>query len=157
MLESDDRRARNDDLRCRIDSMLDTLQRQRQDLDFARVGIAGITGEGFSADGLVRVGVDAAGVLTGVTLASDAFRRTTPEHLGRSMTAAAQQAVAEARSRTAELMAPVLDARGELPDLSEIVPGAPGLHDLLPPLPVPQPETGKEDRWGHSILRGAGE
>ncbi|MCQ4120424.1 YbaB/EbfC family nucleoid-associated protein [Rhodococcus tibetensis] len=144
----DELRARNEAFRHQLDSMLDTLRRQADSLVRARAEVASATGSGTSSDGLVRIGVDAAGIVTAVDLSADTFRRTSPERLGSSIAEAARGAVADVRLRTADALAPVLEARRDLPDLSELVPDAPRLGDL-------QPCSAEEPGWDVSVLRRA--
>ncbi|WP_137725208.1 YbaB/EbfC family nucleoid-associated protein [Prescottella subtropica] len=131
--ESRDRhRGRNADLRAQVDDMLGALQTQTEALAAAQGTVAGLTATAESPDGLVRVTVDAAGAVRSVSIAPAAFGRTTTERLAASVTAAAVAATADVRAQVAELLAPVTAAAASMPDLSDIVSGAPSLRNLVP-------------------------
>ena len=117
-------------LRTRVDAMLDALTRQNDHLTAMPERLAAITAQVRSADDLVGVMVDGTGVPVRVEVAPDAFRRSTPEQLGDAVTTAAQRAAAQAREIARELVAPVLAVADEMPDLSDLVPGAPSLRHV---------------------------
>ncbi|MDV7242938.1 MULTISPECIES: YbaB/EbfC family nucleoid-associated protein [Rhodococcus] len=140
-------RARNEELRHQIDSMLDAVRRQADSLARAKSEVERTRGSGTSGNGVVRVCVDAGGNVTAVELSPDAFKRTSPEALASSMAEAARLAVADVRERTAQVLAPVFDARADLPTLSELMPDA--------PRPGDPPPSADEPGWNATILRGA--
>jgi DNA-binding protein YbaB len=151
-------RSRNDALRTQIDSMLEALERQQEHLGEATARLSTTTAEAWSADGLVRVTVNAAGVPIGVHLDPESFKRSRPDRLGASVAEAAQAAARAAAQLAREAIAPLRAIADEMPDLSDLVPGAPSLKDLLnPPTPgptTPEPaNTPGEDSWGEPILR----
>lgn len=160
-----DRRAqlqdRNAAMRQQVNSLLDGLNRQTAALKSAQAQAGEVTGRATSADGLVTVTVNAAGIVTDVRFATSAFDRSTPDKLARSVVAVTQQAAADAKQRVDAALAPV---RGDLPDLPDLFPGAPALKDLLPnPHPNPSstnrrpqrlPEDDDEDFSTRSVLRG---
>lgn len=143
---SQDRRAqleaRNAAMRDKVDSLLAGLNRQTAALQAAQQQAAAVTGRVTSQDGLVTVTVNAAGVVTGVEFAPSAFTRSTPDKLARSVVAVAQQAAGGAREELDAALAPV---RGNLPDLPDIFPGAPGIKDLVQPAPSRQAPRDDED------------
>lgn len=132
-MDPQDRRAqleaRNAAMRQQVNSLLEGLDRQAAALNSVQAQVAEVTGRATSADGLVTVTVNAAGIVTDVQFAPSAFDRSTPDKLARSVVAVAQQAAADAQQKVDAVLAPV---RGDLPDLPDIFPGAPALKDLLP-------------------------
>lgn len=125
-------RESNTDLRERVDTMLERLHDQTAALAAAQGAVANLTAEGTSPDGLVRVTVDASGTVVSSRLDAAAFSRSTPERLAESFSTAAQVASNEVRSRTTELMAPVAAMAADFPDLTDLVPGAPSIRNLVP-------------------------
>ncbi|MFD3744482.1 YbaB/EbfC family DNA-binding protein [Nocardia sp. NPDC058633] len=132
-------RASNDALRAQIDSMLDTFNAEKSALLDAQSQAVALVSV-WSEDGLVRASGTIAGV-SEVHIVADAFKRATPESLSRSVT----EAIAELARRTAhtqeQALAPLSAA---MPELSDLVPGAPSMKDLIaqltpPPPPMPEP------------------
>ena len=121
--------ARNAAMRQQVNSLLAGLNRQSAALHEAQVQAAEVTGRATSADGLVTVTVNAVGIVTDVQFAPSAFDRSTPDKLARSVVTVTQQAADAAQRQVEDALAP---ARGELPDLPDVVPGAPSLKVLLP-------------------------
>ncbi|MFC6013772.1 YbaB/EbfC family DNA-binding protein [Nocardia lasii] len=134
-------RASNAALRAQIDALLDTFDAEKSALLDAGDRATALVGV-WSADGLVR----ASGTVVGVSevhIAEDAFKRTTPEALGRSVT----EALTELTRRTAEAQHQALaPLSASMPDLPDLIPGAPSMKDLIaqvspPPPPLPEPVT----------------
>ena len=134
----DELRARNDILREQVDSMLAAFDQQRRELADAQSRLTSTTGEAWSSDNLVRVVSNVAGVPLEVHLAPEAFKRSTPEKLGRSIAEAAQAAARTAAEKSRQALAPIEEIAGTLPDLSDLVPGAPGIKDLVRSM-LPEP------------------
>lgn len=99
-------RARNDALRADVGELLATFEQQRRGLAEAQVRPATMTVTVWSADNLVRVEPNTAGVPVQVHLEPEAFKRSTPEKLGRSITEAVQSAARQA----AELLSQAITA-----------------------------------------------
>ena len=164
MFDREGLRVREHGLQDQIDSMLATLDRQTQELHAAQQQVAQLRMSGASTDGLVQVVVNSVGGVVDVRLAPDAFRRSTPESLGRAMTEAARRAGEAAHTESMRLMGSIVAATETLPDLPDLVPGAPSLRDFLPRLEpdvggVPaerEPDLdGPDDaRWNRPVLRG---
>ncbi|GCE39675.1 hypothetical protein Rhow_003199 [Rhodococcus wratislaviensis] len=163
MFDREGLRVREQELQGQIDSMLATLDRQTQDLHAAQQQVAQLRVTGESADGLVQVVVNSVGGVIEVHLAPDAFRRSSPESLGRAMTDAARRAGVAAHAESMRIMGSIVSATETLPDLPDLVPGAPSLRDFLPPL-VPEgggtpvdPEPTRDDdgdgSWSRPLLR----
>ncbi|NKS97164.1 hypothetical protein GS498_07345 [Rhodococcus hoagii] len=156
-------REGNTVLRDRVDTMLERLHEQTAALAAAQGAAANLTAEGASADGLVRVTVDASGTVVSTRLDPAAFSRSTPERLADSFSAAAQAASHEVRTRATELMTPVAAMAAEFPDLTDLVPGAPSIRNLVPTVATgfaaatPQDAADADDRhdWRAPILREA--
>ncbi|WP_280273131.1 YbaB/EbfC family nucleoid-associated protein [Nocardia wallacei] len=133
-------RARNEELRVQVDSMLETYEQQRRELADLQTRLASTTGEAWSSDNLVRVVSNVSGVPLEVHLVPEAFKRSTPEKLGRSIAEAAQSAAQSATELSQQAVAPIEELAGELPDLSDILPGAPSIKDLVRSL-LPEPTS----------------
>ncbi|MGY0503342.1 YbaB/EbfC family nucleoid-associated protein [Nocardia sp. FBN12] len=139
-------RAENDALRAQIDSMLDTFNTEKAVLLDAQSHATELVSV-WSADGLVRVSGTIAGV-SEVHISADAFKKTTPESLGSSVT----EAISELSRRTAQTQQQALGPlSGSMPDLSDLVPGAPSMKDLIaqltpPPPPLPEPVVEAPER-----------
>lgn len=143
-------RSGNAALRAQIDQMLDAYQRDSSALLAAQTKAAEPLTV-WSDDNLVRVTANAAGVIE-VHLEPTALRHSTAEKLSATITAtvqAAQRAVAQAST---EAMAPLADLAAELPDVPELIPGAPSTKGLLaqflsPPEPSPPAPIDDEDDY----------
>lgn len=146
--------ARNAAMRQQVDTLLAGLDRQTAALRSAQEQASEITNRATSADGLVSVTVNAAGILTDVQFAPAAFDRSTTDKLARSVVAVAQQAAATVQQKVDAALALV---RGDLPDLPDLFPGAPSLKDLLPSPATRRPPSAQhdeEDFSTRSVLRG---
>ncbi|AVL26378.1 hypothetical protein NBRGN_102_00030 [Nocardia brasiliensis NBRC 14402] len=147
----DDARTRNDELRDQIDSLLGTFEQQQRDLAEVQSTLATTTVTAWSSDNLVRVVSNAAGVPTEVHVEPTAFKRSTPAKLGQSITEAVQAAARQALAATQQAVAPMQQAAAGLPDLSDLVPGAPSIRHLVdtmfpePAVAPPEPPTPPED------------
>jgi DNA-binding protein YbaB len=156
-MNTQDRRAqleaRNATMRQQVESLLAGLDRQAAALKAAQARAAAVTSRASSADGLVTVTVDAAGVVTDVRFGPSAFTRNTPDKLARSVVAVTQQAAADARQQVEAVMA---QFRGNLPDLPDVFPEAPSLQDLLssPPPTHRPPQPDEDDFSDRSVLWG---
>ncbi|MFD4181586.1 hypothetical protein [Rhodococcus sp. NPDC058514] len=151
-------RARNEALRVQIDDMLDDLHRRSDLLSRAQSEVAALRVETRTPDGLARVSVDSAGAIVEVDIAPEAFARTTPSPHGAAGAAAAPRSPARPRLRVQELMAPVSRTDFDLPDLPDLIPGAPSLRDLVPVVLAPESRPdGPGWEPGASVLRGADE
>ncbi|MEU6828022.1 YbaB/EbfC family nucleoid-associated protein [Nocardia beijingensis] len=134
-------RSANSGIRNQVDHILDALAEQRPHLAEVRDKLAAVRCTAESADKLVAVTVDAAGVVVDVRFAPTALR-STPEQLGRSVTEASRQAARLARDQHAAIIAPMVAEAGAIPDLPDLVPGAPSLRAVWDPArDEPQTET----------------
>lgn len=141
----DQLRARTEALQSEVDGMLDNYQQQMDKIAAARDTLAVATAQGWSSDNLVRVTCSAAGVPIEVWVDPQAFKRSTPQKLGRSITEAAQAAARVAKKEIDGVMAPLRAASniavenplgGDTPAFSTT------LESILPPVPEgPEPTS----------------
>lgn len=130
-------------LRDSVAELLSTLEQQRQAMTEVRQRLAATTVSVWSADNLVRIDANTAGVPVEVHLTPEAFKRSTPEKLGRSILEATQRAARQAADLSREAWAPVREMAGEIPDLPDIAPGMPSIKSLTADL-FPDPVTEAE-------------
>ncbi|WP_067646840.1 YbaB/EbfC family nucleoid-associated protein [Nocardia harenae] len=129
-------RAGNDALRAQVESMLESYEQQRSALVAAQQhALEPVTV--WSPDNLVRVTATVAGVVE-VHLEPEAFKRSTPASLGPVITAALREAASRAAAQQAEALAPFTEL--PLPDLPDLVPGAPSTADVLAQLSRTAPD-----------------
>ena len=98
-------RAHNAALRGQVDHHLTELTHRVDALARAQQQACAVTGTGRSADGLVRVLVNAQGVVLSTAI-GDGAGRVRPEALGRSVVQAAQAAARDARQQVDAVLAP---------------------------------------------------
>lgn len=135
----DPTRASTTALRARIESMLESYERESTALVAAQQrAVEPVTV--WSADNLVRVTASVAGVVE-VHLEPEAFKRSTPATLGATVTATLQEASRQATARQTEVLAPLTALADALPDLPDLIPGAPATKDLAARLAPPPPEN----------------
>ncbi|WP_067677395.1 YbaB/EbfC family nucleoid-associated protein [Nocardia miyunensis] len=97
-----------------FDAILADIDRKEADLKAAQRQLATLSAKARSTDGLVEVTVSPTGAITGVTLAPETFRRSTPQYLGRSVVEAAQQATRQVRQSAKSAAAPLAEIGREL-------------------------------------------
>jgi DNA-binding protein YbaB len=141
--------ARNAAMRDQVDSLLAQFDETTTRLREAQTAAAAVTVTVTSEDGLVTATVDPSGAPVDLRFASHAFDRVSPAALARSVLGVVRQAGMRAKREVAELMAPL---GAGLPDLSDLVEGAPSLKALLPDLSVPE-EPPAEDEDDERPLR----
>ncbi|MEV5834894.1 YbaB/EbfC family nucleoid-associated protein [Nocardia sp. NPDC052112] len=120
-------RSANFGMRNQVEYILDALAEQRTKRDEVQPKLDTARATATSADGLVEVTVDNSGVVIDVRFAANAAR-STPEKLGRSVTEAGREAARSMREQTTQLLAPVAAAVHAMPDLPDLVLGAPHLR-----------------------------
>lgn len=143
-------RDTNAALRSQIDQMLDAYQRDSAALLSAQNRAAEPVTV-WSDDNLVRVTANVAGVIE-VHVEPEAFRRSTPEKLGASITATIQAAAQMTTRAQQEALAPLTELADSLPDVPDLIPGAPSTKDLMaqfitPPETTPPPPIDDEDEY----------
>lgn len=121
-------RSANDGLRNQVHELMDAFERQQQQVAEVRRQLAEIRVSASSSDGGVEVAVDSAGAVLEVRV-TPAAMRVTAEQLSRTITAVAQEAVRRAKEQTETVLAPLAEAADELPDLPDLLPGAPSLRE----------------------------
>jgi DNA-binding protein YbaB len=143
--------ARSATLRAKVDELLGDFDKRAEQLREAQQAAAALTAELSSPDGAVRVRIDSSGALNRLQLGHTAFERTTPDQLARTITELVVRGSAQVRRQAAELMRPLTEG---LPDVSDLVPGAPSLADMLPKIPDdPAPETPATPRPAAAVDR----
>ncbi|MCX4095147.1 YbaB/EbfC family nucleoid-associated protein [Nocardia sp. alder85J] len=113
-----------------VDSLLDGLDQQREDLPGVVERLSRSRSSAWSADRLAEVVVDAYGIVVEVRLASNAYQAATPGRLARSITEAARSAAALAQQQRADIVSPITETADALPDLPDLFPGAPSLRGI---------------------------
>jgi DNA-binding protein YbaB len=116
-----------DDETIDFDAILAEIDRKEADLEAAERRLAAVTATARSADGLAEVTVSATGAVTSIHLSPEAFRRSTPEYLGKSVAEAAQQATRQVRQSTRAAVTPIAAVGKELAEAVE-EPQAPRAH-----------------------------
>ncbi|MQY19044.1 YbaB/EbfC family nucleoid-associated protein [Nocardia macrotermitis] len=121
-----------------FNAVLAEIDRKEAGLRAAERQLANVTANARSADGLVEVTVSPTGALTGLTLAPETFRRSTPQYLGRSVVEAAQQATRQVREAAKSAAAPLTELTRSIsaavdesltPDLDRVAaPPSPGVE-----------------------------
>ncbi len=81
-----------------------------------------------SEDGLVTARVDASGTVQEVQLSPKAFERSRPEQLARTITSVVREASGRANQAMRAQFEPMTE---DMPDLSDILPGAPSFKELF--------------------------
>ncbi|WP_084494967.1 YbaB/EbfC family nucleoid-associated protein [Nocardia shimofusensis] len=131
-------RADNAALRSQIESMLDSYEHDTSALlDAQQRAAQPVTV--WSDDNLVRVTATIAGVVD-VHIEAEAFKNSTPHRLGASITTTVQEAARVAAAGLEQAMAPWTALAESMPDLPDLVPGAPSTKDLLARLSPPPPD-----------------
>jgi DNA-binding protein YbaB len=125
--------ARAAELREKVSGLLGEFESRTERLRQAQQAAAVVTATLTSPDGLVRVTVDATGMVTELHLAPSVFDRTRPDALARTLRDLLRRAASQVRRQTSELMRPLTE---DLPDLSDISEGAPSLAGMLPKIPA---------------------
>ncbi|HEY0807339.1 MAG TPA: YbaB/EbfC family nucleoid-associated protein, partial [Pseudonocardiaceae bacterium] len=134
--------ARSAELRKRVSELLNQFDERTTRLREAQQAAAALSARLTSSDDLVRVTVDATGMLTDLHIDPSAFARTTPDALARTIGDLVRRGTIQVRGQAAELMRPLTEG---LPDLSDLSEGAPSLSDMLPKIPdYPAPEPAAE-------------
>ncbi|WP_431963882.1 YbaB/EbfC family nucleoid-associated protein [Nocardia sp. bgisy134] len=132
--------ARNEALRGEVDDLLEIFERQRRELAETQARLAATTVTAWSSDNLVRVTSNSAGVPVEVHLEPDAFKRSTPQKLGAAMTEATQVAARLASEEAQRAFGAFEQVGHDIPDLPDLVPGAPSIKNLVNSL-FPEPAS----------------
>jgi DNA-binding protein YbaB len=128
--ERDELRSANEQYRRQAEQWLTAWEEQRAAVTGVVEQLAALRCAARSADGLVTVTVNAGGVVDEVRLEPHAFRQSSPERLGRSITEAAKSAALAVQQQSQQIISPVVSSADDLPDLPDLIPGAPSLKEL---------------------------
>ncbi|MGW5384905.1 YbaB/EbfC family nucleoid-associated protein [Nocardia sp. NPDC003963] len=115
-------------MRSRMHDVLDIYEQQQARIGEVRQQLTDLRVRAATSDGAVQVTVDCAGAVLEVCVTPAAMRGTAGELSG-LLTDTAREAARLAKERSAHLAAPLSDLAGGIPDLSELVPGAPTGQD----------------------------
>jgi DNA-binding protein YbaB len=124
--------ARNAAMKDQVDSLLEKFEKQTAQLRDAQAAAAEASATLTSKDGLVRATIDATGSLAALEFAPVAFERSTPAALANTVLGLVRHGTLQVKQQVADLMSPITE---DLPDLSDLIEGAPSLHGLLPKIP----------------------
>ncbi len=119
--------------------MMQTVQSNMASLRDAFEQRAQLTGTGTAADKQVTIVVNADGRVI-ETRMDDEIAELSPEDIAAAVTKAAQQAFAEVKRKTDELVAPMRERSAGMPKLSDLLPGIPDELNSLP-THIPAPTT----------------
>ncbi|MEU4312211.1 YbaB/EbfC family nucleoid-associated protein [Nocardia sp. NPDC024068] len=114
------------DMRARMHRMLDAYEQQQAQVGEVQRQLAELRVRAATADDSVHVIVDSAGAVLEVRVTPAAMRGTAGQ-LSVLLTDTAREAARLAKEQTAAVVAPLADLAGGMPDLSGLLPGAPGL------------------------------
>jgi len=126
----DDLQAATDEMKRLVDTLMDGLDQQAADIPGVCERLATSRSTVRSSDRLVEVTVDAYGAVLEVRLADNAFTNGQPKRLAVSITEAAKEAARVAELRRTEILAPLTEIGGGLPDLPDLFPGMPSLREI---------------------------
>ncbi|MFV8265661.1 YbaB/EbfC family nucleoid-associated protein [Mycolicibacterium peregrinum] len=121
----------NDAARHELIDALALVQEQFADLAAVEEERAALSSAATRADGTVTVTVDCDGVVIHTAVSETYLDNHDLADLGRHITDAAQDAARDIEQKLAELLAPLVRRREQMPSLSDIVDGAPDIRDLL--------------------------
>ncbi|KFZ83543.1 hypothetical protein ED92_06480 [Amycolatopsis sp. MJM2582] len=124
--------ARNAAMKDQVDTLLEQFERQTAQLRDAQEAASQTSATVVSQDGLVRATIDATGTLAKLEIQPNAFERTNPAQLANTVLTLVRQGSLQVKQQVAELMAPITEG---LPDLSDLIEGAPSLQGLVPVIP----------------------
>jgi DNA-binding protein YbaB len=133
-------------MRHELVEALALLQEHLADLATVEDRRAHLSASARAADGTVVVTVDSGGVISETVVDDSYFDAHDLSDLGKHVTAAAQVAARDVQRRSVDLLAPLAQRREQFPSLSDIVPGAPDIRDLVPSLyPIDQTKRSADD------------
>jgi DNA-binding protein YbaB len=119
-------------MKNQVDSLLEQFEKQTEQLRDAQVAAAEASVTVTSPDGLVRAKIDSTGSLAELEFAPSAFERGTPAALANTTLKLVRHGTLQVKQQIADLMSPITEG---LPDLSDLIEGAPSLQGLLPTIP----------------------
>lgn len=96
------------DHRAQVDELLADYHRSREQLATVQRELSSVSGSASSDDGLITATAGARGVLTGLVISDDAYKRYGPAELAAQIVKVAGAAAVKAFSGAGELLAPAL-------------------------------------------------
>lgn len=124
--------ARNAAIKEQVSGLLDKFHQQTAILEQAQEAASSTTATVTSEDGSVTITVDASGAMTSLDFATKNFQRTDPQKLSQTVIETLHAASAQVKKQMADLVAPATE---DLPDLPDLIEGAPSLKGLMPEIP----------------------
>ena len=118
----------------RLTDLFDSVQAGMKSIETMQQKWALLTATGSAAHKRVTVSINAESTVIETRFADDIDELSYAE-IAKAVTEAAQDAVAEMRRKTTELMASLHEQDARIPKLSELAPGAPDVIDLIPAPP----------------------
>ncbi|RDI45336.1 YbaB/EbfC family nucleoid-associated protein [Nocardia mexicana] len=122
-------RSANSGLRNQVENLTDAYLQAQPELTEAFRRMEALRSQADSSDHSVQATVDSDGVLTDLSLATSALRKTKDE-LARIIVEATQEAVRRARAERDALAASIATDLDDLPDLTDILGDASPLRDI---------------------------
>lgn len=144
--ERDQIRSANARLRSELDAIQADFDREMGQVGEVQRKLAAMRVHATSPNDLARVTVDSSGAVTEITIADDAFRRSTPRTLTEDINAAIRGGAEAAARAREQVLAPLTAIVETMPDLGEIISGAPNLRDLRAQL---SEQSGEPPRRSH--------
>jgi len=139
----------NDAMRHELVEALALLEEHLTDLATLQQRRAQLCADAKAADGTVMVRVDSRGVVCETVIDESYLDTRDLADLGKHVTAAAQAAARDVERRWVDLLAPLAQRREQFPSLSDIVPGAPDIRDLMPSAYAVNQSEHMADDGGH--------
>ncbi len=137
--ERDEIRSANNHLKDVLADVQGEFDREMAEFGEVNQKLAEMKVHATSPNNLARVTVDSAGVVVNVEITEDAYRRSTPKQLSQDLNVTIRGAVEAVGKARAQIMAPLRAIVDNMPELDEIVPGAPSMRDIRARL-AEQPE-----------------
>ena len=128
--ERDQIRSANDGLRAMLDSIEGDFERELGELDEVQRKLAALKVRATTPNNLGKVTVNGSGMVTEITIADDAFRRSTPRQLSEDLNAAIRGGMDAAMQARARILEPLESMVDRMADLDEIMPGMPSMREL---------------------------
>ncbi|WP_433598149.1 YbaB/EbfC family nucleoid-associated protein [Nocardia sp. CA-135953] len=124
-------RSANDGMRSHVDHLFQAYEQQRALLGDIRRQLSEVRTHARSSDGLVEATVDVSGLVTDLRLDPRA-QCETAQDLSRTITETIREAARLAQQQASEMLAPIEAIVGGIPDLPDLMSGAPSLRDPNP-------------------------
>jgi DNA-binding protein YbaB len=139
-------RSANAGLRSALDAIQNEFDREIDELGEIQRKLDAMKIHATTPNNLARVTVNSSGVVTGITIADDAYRRSTAQQLTEELNAAIRGAIEAAAAAREKALTPIMSIVDGMADLNEMVPGAPSLRDLQAMLSRTSPTAHEQSR-----------